>query len=122
MKLSRTTVLAFNEFKRLKYDDPNIRITNGYLLGVAYKSLIPVLSSIEWEQIVNEPIQNVTVNEDQTVEGVKTTLNLEQTVLDGIESLQKEFLTVFKAKRIHKAFVVKMVMLAAIKKINDDLN
>lgn len=114
MKLSRITILAFREFKIIKYGDPNIRITNGYLLGVAYKSIEPIFSSIEWENIEKKALPYFSIYDEEVIDSVITTLNIERDILEGIEQLQKHFLTVFGTKRIHKAFVVKLIMLAAI--------
>lgn len=118
MKLSRTTVLAFNEFKRLVYGDPHITITNGYVLGVAYNSIKTKLSTFNWKDINEANIPNVTVNGDKNVEGVKTTLNIEQSIMKGVEELQKKLKEELGGKRIHRAFVVKLIMFAAI--INHD--
>lgn len=114
MQFSRETVLAFNEFKRLKYGDANITITNGYVLGVAYESIKSRLSTMVWKDINNADIPNVTVDGDKSVEGVKSTLNIEQAVLDGIEQIQKDIKKEFGGKRIHRAFAVKLIMFAAI--------
>ena len=32
IKLSRHTVIAFQEFKKLLYGDPDMKVTNGYVL------------------------------------------------------------------------------------------
>ncbi|MDA2407151.1 hypothetical protein CN681_12895 [Bacillus toyonensis] len=114
IKLSRHTVIAFQEFKKLLYGDPDMKVTNGYVLGAAFKSLESSLSSINWEEIDKSPIPNVTDNNDKSIVGVDTTLNIESSILKGIEKLQKDFLNIFKAKRIHKSYVVKLIMYAAI--------
>ncbi|MED3629507.1 hypothetical protein P5643_01225 [Bacillus subtilis] len=121
MKLSRPAVLSFNEFKRIVYGDPNIKVTNGYVLGAAYNTLIPKLSTIDWKQVDKKHIENVTNSNDKSISGVHTTLNIESSILNGIEKIQKDFLEIFNTKRIHKSFVVKLVMFAAILERNNDL-
>lgn len=122
MKLSRLTVLAFQEYKRLTYGDPNITVTNGYVLGSAFKYIQPDLISINWEEINASHIPNVTDNVDKSIVGVDTTLNVDKSVSDGIDDLQRKFLTVFGTKRVYRAFVVKLVIYAAILKQNNKLN
>ncbi|GIO28063.1 hypothetical protein [Ornithinibacillus bavariensis] len=122
IKLSRSTVLAFQEYKRLTYGDPNITVTNGYVLGSAFKSIQPDLPSIKWEKVNASPIPNVTDNNDKSIVGVDTTLNIDKSVLDGIDELQRKFLAVFGTKRVYRAFVVKLVIYAAILKQNNMLD
>lgn len=122
IKLSRHTVIAFQEFKKLTYGDPNIKVTNGYVLGVAVKSLKPYFPLINWKDVSDGSIPNVTDNNDNSIVGVDTTLNIETEILKEIEKLQKEFLNIFKTKRIHKSYVVKLIMYAAILQHSDNSN
>lgn len=122
IKLSRHTVIAFQEYKKLIYGDPDIKVTSGYVLGAAFKSLESSLSSIKWDEIDKSPIPNVSDNNDKSIVGVDTTLNIESSILKGIEKLQKDFLNIFKTKRIHKSYVVKLIMYAAILQHNSNSN
>lgn len=116
MKLSRVTIIAMEEYKRLKFKGVNTRIMQGYLVGMAYKSIHSRLSEIDWPSINNAIVPNVTdaKGNEKEVLGQQTALNLEAEVLEGIEALQAEFMTVFGTKKMYKPFVIKCILLAAI--------
>ena len=121
MKLSRPTVIAFNEFKRIVYGDPNIKITSGYVLGAAYNLIKEEIDDIDWNKVNKKENQIVDNSLDKSITNIHTTLNIESSVLEGINKLQERLLSDPQAKRIHKSFVVKLVMFAALLKSIDDL-
>ncbi|RFU64454.1 hypothetical protein [Bacillus sp. V59.32b] len=121
MKLSKATVIAFNEFKRKIYGDPNIEITNGYVLGAAYNLIKEELENIDWEEVKNRESEIVRESQDKSVEGVHTTLNIDSAISEGINKLQNAFLNEFKTTRIHRSFVVKLVMFATLLHHNNEL-
>ena len=117
----RQTVLARQEYKRIKFGDKNIRVLEGFVIGLAYKEILPRLKDIDWREIANTDIPNVTSNDDEKIVGVQTTLNLEQTVLTGIESLRKTFVSIFGTKKIYRPYVMKLILFAAILEANGTL-
>ena len=121
MRLSRPTVAAIQEYKQIKFADPKAKITNGYLVGMAYKAIQDELSRIDWQAINSMDIPNVTKNYDNSITDLQTALNLEATILSGIEKLQKDFMSVFSTKKMFKPFVVKLILFAAILKEKDNL-
>lgn len=122
MRLSRPTVVAIQEYKQIKFADPKAKITNGYLVGMAYKAIHNDLDRIDWKAINSMDIPNVTINyDDNSISDLQTALNLEKTVLDGIEILQIKFMNVFSTKRMFKPFVIKLILFAAILKETNKL-
>ncbi|ODJ72290.1 hypothetical protein [Brochothrix thermosphacta] len=119
MQLSRIAVLSFKEFKILKYGDPNIRITNGYLVGVAFNSIKDKAEQIDWISVDNTSIVGVTKDADKTYQKTFTTLNIETTIHEDIKELQK-YLIQENGSRIYFSYVIKLIMLAAILNISDD--
>lgn len=134
IQLSRPTLLAFKSFKSIVYGDENLNATNGYILGVALKELLPIISStndienldlvdrIEWKELLGKSILNVTDSDDKEIVRTRTTLTIESSVYNALNVLQNQFLTIFDTKRIYRAFVVKMVLFAAIDKRTNNLN
>ena len=117
MRLSRPTVVAIQEYKQIKFADPKAKITNGYLVGMAYKAIQNDLDRIDWKAINSMDIPNVTINyDDNSISDLQTALNLEAAVLDGIENLQNKFMDVFSTKRMFRPFVIKLILFAAILK------
>ena len=121
MRLSRPTVAAIQEYKQIKFADPKAKITNGYLVGMAYKAIQNDLDRIDWQAINSMDIPNVTKNYDDSISDLQTALNLEAAVLDGIEKLQNKFMSVFSTKKMFKPFVIKLILFAAILKETDNL-
>lgn len=116
MRLSRPAVAAMMEYKRIKFADPHARVTNGYLVGMAYKTVQENLNRIDWMAVNMTEPPGVTGNYDESITDTQTALNLEITVLEGIEKLQKEFMNIFGTKRMFKPFVIKLLLFAAILK------
>lgn len=126
IQLSRPTLLAFKEFKKLTYNDGEINATNGYILGIALKEILPIISStnellnldlidsINWVSLSQKNIPNVTNSDDTEIVRTRTTLTVEKSIDDSMNIFQNEFLRIFDSKRIYRAFVVKMILFAAI--------
>lgn len=126
IQLSRPTLLAFKEFKKLTYNDGEINATNGYVLGIALKEILPIISStnellnldlidsINWVSLSQKNIPNVTDSDDTEIVRTRTTLTVEKSIDDSMNIFQNEFLRIFDSKRIYRAFVVKMILFAAI--------
>lgn len=121
MRLSRPTVVAMQEYKRIKFADPEAKVTNGYLIGMALKSIKNELPQIDWIQINSVAIPNVTENNDKSLDSLQTALNIEAAILQDIEELQRIFMDVFKTKKMFKPFVIKLILFAAILKENNAL-
>jgi len=114
MRLSRPAVVAIQEYKIMRFGDPNAKVTSGYLVGMAWKSIKPKLSQIDWQKVNSSKIPNVTNNTDNSLEGLQTALNIEASVLQDIEELQNEFIGIFGTKKIYKPFVIKLILFAAL--------
>ena len=114
MRLSRPAVVAMQVYKIIKFDDPNAKITSGYLVGMAWKSIKPNLSRIDWQKVNTVQVPSVTDNNDPSLQGLQTALNLEAGVLQDIEQLQRDFIIIFGTKKIFKPFVIKLILFAVI--------
>lgn len=114
MRLSRPAVVAIQMYKIIKFDDPNAKITGGYLVGMAWKSIKPNLSKIDWQKVNTVQVPSVTDNNDPSIQGLQTALNLEVEVLQDIEQLQRDFIKIFGTKKIFKPFVIKLILFAVI--------
>ena len=114
MRLSRPAVVAMQKYKIIKFNDPNAKVTSGYLVGMAWKSIKSKAVQIDWPKVNSAYIPNVTDNNDMSIDGLQTALNLEMSVLQDIEYLQKKFIDIFETKKIFKPFVIKLILFAAI--------
>lgn len=130
MKLSRPTLVAFRIFKKLKFGNGDLGIPNGEVLGLAYESIKHKLSSIELDNINQKElmlyslVNTMEKDEQEKVEkivGIKTTLKLDEELLECIAVLQDKFKHILGTKRIYKPYVVKVIMLLAIEELNENL-
>ncbi|WP_128167137.1 hypothetical protein [Sporolactobacillus terrae] len=121
MKLSRITVLAFHEFRRIKYEGEELKPSNGYVLNSAYEMLLPKLNVIDWQAVNKKYIPNVSDNKDVTITKISTTLNMKESISQGIDDLQNLFKRDFDTDRVFKSFVVKLILFAAILDLNGEL-
>ena len=92
----------------------DISVTLGWLVNKATKNIYKYKEDgkkIDWKKVKVFPLK-LSVPKDTDDYECNTTLNLEKTVVEIIEKLQIEFKEIFEAKRIHKAFVVRMILKA----------
>ena len=116
LRLDRVTNLAIKRWKEIKYADNNARVTAGFVIGEAWKSIATVYEQIDWAKIADDT-QNYFTNEAirkeiETKSG--TTVNLKESVITDIEKMQTYLPSIFKVGRVYKPFAIKLILLAAI--------
>lgn len=121
IRLNRLTVLSFKEFKKLKYGDSEIPVSDSYVVTEAYKMICPKIEKIRWGEIDKAIIPNVSNNRDFPVTSLPTTLSLESDVSLGLRNLQRKMVEVAQS-RVFFSFVVKVVMYAAILEFHGQLD
>ena len=90
----------------------DVSVTLGWLVNKATKNIYKEDGKkIDWKKVKDFPLK-LAVPKDTDDYECNTTLNLEKTVVEIIEKFQIEFKEIFEAKRIHKAFVVRMILKA----------
>lgn len=108
LKLSQECESILN-LKKAQYDkQEGVSVTYGWLVNFMMRDIFPIRESINWLEVKKKPIAHLS-NEKKDY---NTTLNLEQTAIDNIILLQLQFKEIFNTVRIHKAFVVRMVVKA----------
>lgn len=120
MKLGRPAVVAISRYKELKFQDPNARVSTGYLVGAAYKEIQEDIPNIDWVKLNSAFIPGVTGN-DESIGPLQTALTMDAGVLERIEELQRDLMAEFGTKRMFKPFVIKLILFAAILKENNTL-
>ena len=109
MRLSNESEIILKK-ERIKNEE-NISVTYGWIVNTITKKIYDRFEEIDWVKIKNTTLKLVDINNANNCEYI-TTLNLEQSVVREIENLQNYFKTVLGASRIHKAFVVRMILKA----------
>ncbi len=111
MRLSNESEIILKKEKERIKNEENISVTYGWIVNTITKKIYDRFEEIDWVKIKNTTLKLVDINNANNCEYI-TTLNLEQSVVRTIEHLQNYFKTVFGASRIHKAFVVRMILKA----------
>lgn len=112
MRLSNESEIILKKEKERIKNEENISVTYGWIVNTITKKIYDRFEEIDWVKIKNTTLKLVDINNANNCEYI-TTLNLEQSVVREIEHLQNyNFKTVFGASRIHKAFVVRMILKA----------
>lgn len=120
IRLNRVTILSIREFKRLKYGDMDIPISDSYVISEAYRLIIDKIEKIDWEKVNKFNVSNVSDDTDFPTTSLPTTLSLDEGVLLGLRNIQQKLIEEAKG-RIFFSFVVKIVLLAGILEINGQL-
>lgn len=121
MQLGRETVLAFRKFKEIQYNDPDIDASYGYVLNAAYNIVKSELEEIDWLDVSKEPIEGVTRNGIATIGKVQTSMILDDDFVERLRGLQEYLSKTKNNTRIYLPYVVKLVVLSAILKIEGNL-
>lgn len=121
MQLGRETVLAFRKFKHIQYNDPDIDASYGYVLDAAYNIVKNDLEEIDWITVSKKSIDGITINGNPEIGKVQTTMILDDILVEKLKELQM-FLSKSKDNtRIYLPYVVKLIVLSAILKLDSNL-
>lgn len=111
MSLSSLSQIILKKEKEDYFQNEGASITYGYITGNAIKNIFKNdLNKIDWLHVktCKLEIENE-INEDKEF---STILNLENSVLEKITELQIFLKGYFGAKRVHRAFAVKLALKA----------
>ena len=119
MRLSQESerlLRAAKESYRIKED---VTVTYGWIVNGAVKELFRYadeqggIEAIDWKLVKDYKLNLPDLEGDDGCEyNYNTTLNLEATAVEEIAVMQIAFKTVFQAKRVHKAFAVRLALKA----------
>lgn len=110
MRLSQESELILRKEKENHKEKEDISATYGWLVNKITKYVFSQdINKIDWKLVKTYQLKIVDEHQANDCE-YNTTLNLEKTVLENINILQIMFKDVFDAARIHKAFVVRMLL------------
>lgn len=121
MRLSQESECILRKEKEKYKGEEDISVTYGWLVNKITKDVFSKdINRIDWYSVKTHQLKLVDEPKANDCE-YNTTLNLENTVLDNIHTMQILFKDIFDASRIHKAFVVRMVLKANYL-MNHDIN
>ena len=121
VRLNRITLLSLREYKRLKYGDEEIPLSDSYVVSDAYKLILDKIENIDWKKVNEADIPNISDNQDFPATSLPTTLSLDDEVLLGLRGIQNGLIEK-TGGRVFFSYVIKIVLLASILEISDRLN
>ncbi|MDF1494978.1 hypothetical protein [Caproiciproducens sp. CPB-2] len=112
MRLSQESEFILRKEKENYKEKEDVSATYGWLVNKITKDVFSKdINKIDWKSVKSYQLKLVDEPQVNDCE-YNTTLNLEKSVLENINTLQIMFKDVFNAARIHKAFVVRMLLKA----------
>lgn len=120
VRLSRDSVIALNEVKNILFGEINSRVTNGYIIGKSWSFISLKKDIIDWHKVSSEKIPIIVDNEDTSIVGVQTTLNLEKSILDSIKEFQYS-LSQENKQMYYFPYIIKLILFAMILENNGKL-
>ena len=111
MKLSKETEELLKYYKKVYYDVEGYNASYTFIANKIIEEFSPEFTKIDWLLVKNTKSNKAPKNDkDNTV--YDTTLNLTNSAEANINIVQREVIELFKVKRVHMAFAVKMILRA----------
>lgn len=112
MRLSKETEIILQSEKLKIRQIEGVNATYGYIVNQKIREIHPIYKEINWKKVKENKFE-CQIQENESTTDRPTALNLDNSALKYIQEMQIEFKDIFKAARIHKAFVIRLVMRAS---------
>lgn len=109
MRLATESKLILDELQRLILEEIGLEASYSSIVSQAVRKAVPKMHEIDWQSIKNKSLSLSSPKQSNDWE-YQTSFMLEKDVLELIAELQVYFLEVFQAKRIHRAFCVRLCL------------
>ncbi|CYU78375.1 TPA: hypothetical protein ACT2H7_001072 [Streptococcus suis] len=109
MRLATESKLILDELQRLILEEIGLEASYSSIVSQAVRKTVPKMHEIDWQSIKNKSLSLSSPKQSNDWE-YQTSFMLEKDVLELISELQVYFLEVFQAKRIHRAFCVRLCL------------
>ncbi|MGO4370047.1 hypothetical protein AB4Z21_04470 [Paenibacillus sp. MCAF20] len=113
MRLSHEAEVILRMEKQKMEKAEGVSPTYGYIINQKVREVFPIKKSVNWEKVKDAKVPYEYQSSEKGEIDYSTTLNLELSVLKCIEELQVDFKDIFHVARVHKSFVVRLVLKAA---------
>lgn len=111
MRLSSESKIILDKLQKDIYSKQGYEVSYSSLVSQAVRQFVPKKDSVDWRQLKETPLKFSSVEQSNNWE-YQTSFMLEEDVLALLSELQNFFLDVFQAKRIHRAFCVRLCLKA----------
>ncbi len=118
MRLSSESKIILDKLQNDIYSKQGYEVSYSSLVSQAVRKFVPNKENVEWKQLKETTLKFSSLEQSNNWE-YQTSFMLEKDVLALLSELQNYFLDVFQAKRIHRAFCVRLCLKAQFLSNND---
>lgn len=118
MRLSSESKIILDKLQNDIYSKQGYEVSYSSLVSQAVRRFVPNKENVEWKQLKETTLKFSSLEQSNNWE-YQTSFMLEKDVLALLSELQNFFLDVFQAKRIHRAFCVRLCLKAQFLSNND---
>lgn len=118
MRLSSESKIILDKLQNDIYSKQGYEVSYSSIVSQAVRRFVPNKENLDWKQLKETTLKFSSLEQSNNWE-YQTSFMLERDVLDLIFKLQNYFLEVFQAKRIHRAFCVRLCLKAQFLSNND---
>ena len=109
MRLATESKLILDELQRQIFEEIGLEASYSSIVSQAIRKTVPKMHEIDWQSLKKRNLALSSPKESNDWD-YQTSFMLEKDVLNLISELQNYFLEVFQAKRIHRAFCVRLCL------------
>ncbi|CJC12210.1 Uncharacterised protein [Streptococcus pneumoniae] len=118
MRLSSESKIILDKLQNDIYSKQGYEVSYSSIVSQAVRQFVPKKDSVDWKELKETTLKFSSLEQSNNWE-YQTSFMLEQDVLALLSELQNFFLDVFEAKRIHRAFCVRLCLKAQFLSNND---
>ncbi|HEU3700670.1 Uncharacterised protein [Streptococcus pneumoniae] len=118
MRLSSESKIILDKLQNDIYSKQGYEVSYSSIVSQAVRQFVPKKDSVDWKELKETTLKFSSLEQSNNWE-YQTSFMLEQDVLALLSELQNLFLDVFEAKRIHRAFCVRLCLKAQFLSNND---
>lgn len=118
MRLSSESKIILDKLQNDIYSKQGYEVSYSSLVSQAVRQFVPKKDRVDWKQLKETTLKFSSLEQSNNWE-YQTSFMLEKDVLALLSELQNFFLDVFQAKRIHRAFCVRLCLKAQFLSNND---
>ena len=111
MRLSSESKIILDKLQNDIYTKQGYEVSYSSLVSQAVRRFVPNKENVEWKQLKETTLKFSSLEQSNNWE-YQTSFMLEKDVLALLSELQNFFLDLFQAKRIHRAFCVRLCLKA----------
>ncbi len=109
MRLATESKLILDELQQRIFEEIGLEASYSSIVSQAIRKIVPKMYEIDWQSVKKKNL-NLSSSKQSNDWDYQTSFMLEKDVLELISELQTYFLEVFQAKRIHRAFCVRLCL------------